>query len=672
MASCPACLSASLRRISRPSCRSFVSWFSAPPSTSPTAAPAPQQPVASTSRLPGSTPTSTSKQLPSRTQEKQLFQPPRRHKPVIDRRTERLKTRMVASLQTRKGREALRTLLDSLKDPTRSPPPDKAVGLAYLFFAYNKPELAVEAILKMHDLGYRIPPAMGVKLLKSAYHELVVDPNKLAVVVGWLQEGVANERRRGEGEALDVGLVLTVMDLLKQLGHAEWAMGIFQTWLQALPEGQVGPSMVWSQGISVLASVGELAGARELFYEWRKRWFELHRPFSSLPTSSPTSLPSSVAETAEVSSPGPSSLRPRPKPPPEQPYVTLLTAYATNVSTAPSHKDPINPILALIRRDDLPLSLNLLHALLRIELHRNRFFSFWGLWNKVEEGGWRRNQVSWSLAIKAKLQQDSLILRRARKRGSPLQTLLPDSYADARAPSPRELFRQFLEDHQQATSGRPSLQLALATGSVSSTKTLNRFLSLFIARGDWQGAAVVLETFGVHRVEPDMTTHGDVVVGVVRSWEKGKLRGELKEEEGLLEGAERSEASRLASGRMRKRAAQLGPGAGGELISRIIEQRQFRINMFVKNPLGSAGGEDEVQAQQAPSWMLVRERREMGYLFSLLRRSEGLDEVQWSEQMKETRREMLPRRWGAVERKRWAAEASVGEGEDVATVGNGR
>lgn len=572
---------------------------------------------------------------------------------------------MVASLQARKGREALRTLLNSLKDPARSPPPDKAVGLAYLFFAYNKPELAVEAILKMHDLGYRIPPAMGVKLLKSAYHELVVDPSKLAIVVGWLQEGVANERSRGEGEALDVGLVLTVMDLLKQLGHAEWAMGIFQAWLEALPKGQVGPSAVWSQGISVLASVGELAGARELFYEWRRRWFELYRPPSSLPADSPTSSPSPTAGTS-------SSLpSPHTSPPPGQPYVTLLSAYASNVSTAPSHKDPINPILALIRRDDVPLSLNLLHALLRIELHRNRFFSFWGLWNKVAEGGWRRNQVSWSLAIKAKLQQDSLLIRRARKRGSPLQTILPDSYSDARAPSPRELYRQFLEDHQLATSGRPSLQLALATGSVSSTETLNKFLSLFIARDDWQGAAVVLETFGVHRVEPDMSTHGDVVVGVVRSWEKGKLRGELKEEEGLLEGAERSAASRLASGRMRKRAAQLGPGAGGELISRIIEQRQFRIGMFVKNPLGSAGGrQDELPVQQAPPWMLAREKREMGYLFSLLRRSEGLDELRWMERMKETRREMLPRRWGSAERKRWLVEGRAGEGEDVAAASN--
>lgn len=576
---------------------------------------------------------------------------------------------MIASLQARKGREALRTLLESLKDPARSPLPYKAVGLAYLFFAYNKPELAVEAILKMHDLGYRIPPAMGVKLLKSAYHELVVDPAKLAVVVGWLQEGVANERRRGEGEELDVGLVLTVMDLLKQLGHAEWAMSIFQAWLETLPKGQVGPNMVWSQAISVLASVGELAGARELFYEWRKRWFQVYGSSSSSFASLPTSLPSSIAEISSFSSPSLS----RPKLPPEQPYVTLLNAYASNVSTAPSHKDPINPILALIRRDDLPLSLSLLHALLRIEMHRSRFFSFWGLWNKVAEGGWRRNKVSWSLAIKAKLQQDSLLIRRARKRGSPLQTLLPTSYSDARAPSPRELYRQFLEDHQQATSGRPSLQLALASGSVSSTETLNRFLSLFIARGDWRGAAVVLETFGVHRVEPDMTTHGDVVVGVVRSWEKGKLRGELKEEEGLLEGAERSEASRLASGRMRTRAAQLSPGAGGELISRIIEQRQFRIGMFVENPLESIeGGAEEMPAQQAPPWMLVRERRETGYLFSLLQRSEGLDNLRWAEQMKETRREMLPRRWGSVERKRWAAEASGGDGHDVVTADQNR
>jgi hypothetical protein len=139
----------------------------------------------------------------------------------------------------------------------------------------------------------------------------------------------------------------------------------------------------------------------------------------------------------------------------------------------------------------------------------------------------------------------------------------------------------------------------------------------------------------------------------------------------LLEGAEKSEASRLASGRMRKRAAQLGPGAGGELISRIIEKRHFRIGMFVKNPLESAGGgEEEMPTPQAPPWMLIRERREMGYLFSLLRRSEGLDELQWREQMKETRGEMLPRRWGLVERKRWSTEASGGEGQDVAVAGN--
>lgn len=548
---------------------------------------------------------------------------------------------MIRSLQTRKPREALRLLMNTLDDPAQVPPPEQLLGLAHLFFAYNKPELAMEAVLKLHERGLRIPPAMAVKLLQSAYHELVVDQDKLATVVGWLKEGVMNERAKDEGEAMDVQLVLTVMSLLKRLGHAEWAMSIFEAWLDALPEGQVGPSMVWSQAISVLASVEDVVGAREVFMEWRRRWRSVHLPSSSATPSRPSS---SVASTSAEPTPS----RPRSTIPPEQPYTTLLSFLASRPSSTPQRKDPIIPILALIKHDHLPLSLGLFHTLLRVEMHRKRFPSFWGLWSKLAEGGWQRNHVSWSLAIKAIVHSSSIQRRRARKYGSPLQTILPEPYTDAHGPKARDLFCQFLQNHQQATNGRPALELAKDDGAVTSTNILNRFLSLFVDRGDWQAAAVVLETFSVHRVEPNEATHGDVVVGVVRHWEKGKLRGALEEEQGLL-GADGDGPE--AAGRMRRRAEMLGGRAGGQLISRILEQRQFRVKMFVE---GGGVEESGVQLaqQRPPAWMLEKERREMAYLFSLLRRSEGMDELRWKEEMAKTRAEMLPGRWSERRKER--------------------
>lgn len=661
MSSCPACFAASLRRPARPATREFSSWFSFRPQ-SPTV----EQPVASTSRLPGlASSSATPAALPSRHPAR--VTPLHYPKTTLTQQGKQLKTRMTRSLQTRKEREALRLFLGSAADL----PPAQAVGLVHLFFAYHQPELALEAVLKMHQQGLRIPPALGVKLLKSAYHELVADPEKLATVVGWLEQGVARERRKGDGEATDVELVLTVMDLLKRLGHAEWAMGIFQVWLGSLEEGQVGPAMVWSQAISVLTSVGEVVGAREVFMDWRKRWMEV---YGVSDTDAPSRSPPSPTIAGDRA--GRPTSSPPPRIPPEQPYTTLLDFLATQPNSAPSSRDPINPILSLITRDNLSLSLPLFHSLLRVELHRKRFRSFWGLWNKLSDAGWARNHRSYALAIKARNRQDWLPQRWARRGGSPLQTLLPATYADAHAPTGRDLFRQLLQDHQLATHGRPSLVLSVKQGSVSSTTMLNKFLRMFVDRADWPAAAVVLETYGVHRVEPDEATHGDVVVGVVRYWEKGQLQGQLEEDRAISlaeqDEQDRSAAGRLAAGRMRKRAVGGGGGEGsgegaGELISRILEQRQFRVGIFTKgaDPAGGEEGSEGAVAsasQLAPKWMLTRERRELGYLFSLLRRCEGLDEAQWGEKMVETRKEMLPTPWRKEDRRR-AGEVEGGAGQ---------
>lgn len=644
--SCRACLAGLLKQAKRVHSRALSSY---PPRVPPPpGASSAEQPAASTSRLPGTPSTWLPSPVPPAVQDASKTSPeaePSSRAPSTPlHSTNDLKTKIIRLLESRKGRAALRLFLASLAKPIANAQPDSVHGHAWLFLTYGRPELALEAVEAMHQRGYKLGQPLCVKLLQTARHELVLRPDKLTMVIGWIRDGITGDA--AAGMEIDADLVATALNVLKRMGRGDWAVGIFEAYCGTLPEKEVGATPLWSSIIGVMGIENNVDGARDYFHRWRQAWFKQH-PFSQN-SFIPPRKDSAVGTTRDATTargafdPSPTTASPTPATslpttsPPEEPYLALLGILTHAISSVPAKQDFAYRFLPILHRDGVELSVNIFNALLRLELYRKRYSSFWGLWRTMAEGSWSRNQRTWKLAINAKVWRDTTRRQRGRKHTSPLQELA--GYTNGRAPSSRDLFRQYLTDHHAQTKGRPALTRPTAQSPLMTTEMLNSFLSLFVAIGDWRAATVVLESYGVHRVEPNQATHGAVVVGVVKWWEKGKLRGEL-EEEYEIEGMER------------RRASVLDGSAGMEMISKILEERKMRVGLWATPPVpgleseeGELLGQEPIGTNPPPVWMVRRELRELGYLVSLLRRCEGLDEVRWGEQMAEVRREILPKR----------------------------
>lgn len=526
---------------------------------------------------------------------------------------------MVDHLQRRRPRAAYRAFIAALENIGRPYKHAELVGHVWLLVQYAEKSLALDAAFELHKSGFSLPSRLLVELLSTCYDELLLSPEKLSLVVGWLKDDVARQGDK-ETEWRDT-MTVKVMELLKRMGRNEWALGIFDAWAPTLPSTEVGSEAAWCLAISLKAADEDVRGARDVFYAWRQRW----RHVNVLP----------LGECATDSNP------PVLAQPPARPYITLINFLATKNVAVPTRADPLYRLLAILQTDNVPLSVSLYNSLLRVELYRSRFASFWGLWNRMLEDGWRRNRTTWKLAVRAKEWRDTLRRQRGRKIGSPMQSVLP-GFNDARAPASRDLFRQLLIDHQTDTGHRPSLRLPIKDTQIVTASMLNTFLRLFISLGDWPAVQVVLESFAVHRCEPDESTHGTIIIGIVRAWEKGKLVGELEEARGIDE-SENSTA--------RRRAIALGGPQGLELINRITETRRMRVGLWteVKDGEGGSGelAEGKVDVERprtAPEWMRRRELRDTAYLKSLLRQCQGMRHQEWQSNMAAVRKEMLPPR----------------------------
>ncbi|BGP37981.1 hypothetical protein JCM10449v2_001908 [Rhodotorula kratochvilovae] len=539
---------------------------------------------------------------------------------------------MVDALGRRHPRKAMQIYLEVLARRGDNRLSSRTVdGFAWLFCQYRQPALARQAAAAMQEQGYIVTPRLASRLLRISHHDLLLQPDVLAKVLGWISEGIVREKKGGKD--VDEGMLETVLDVLKRMGRSDWLLDVFKAYRGTLDAGQAGSARLWAIAISAKTNEGDVRTAQKLFSEWRALYVAQRRMAVSRCNSSSITPP------------------PAEPPPPPDPYLALLHHFSVG-TTYIAARDPAYKLVAVATEHGLAPSTDYLNALLRTELHRKRWTSFWGLWAQFDALSLARDPSSWSLAIKAKLWHDVARRQRGRLHASPLHGVAPFAYAEQPAPPARALFRAALAARLHATGHRPSRALSTKQPDALGPATLNAFLELFVSRGDFSAAAVALETFGVHRFEPDARTHAAVVLGVVRLWERGRLRAELLDRDSG--GGNADPYDEAAQERRRRRAAMGGP-QGVELIRRILEGRKMRVGLWTGPPAGEEtaaeeGGlpveeeEKEDAPPSAPAWMAQREMRELGYLATLLRRCAGLSEAEWGALMAKTRVEMLPER----------------------------
>ncbi|GAA5968279.1 hypothetical protein JCM11641_003792 [Rhodosporidiobolus odoratus] len=551
--------------------------------------------------------------------------------------------RLVDLLATGQPREALRLFNHSLSHAHETATPETPAGHAWLFLHYRQPLVAFQAVKFVHEKGYAVPPSLAAKLLHDLSEQLDTDAETLVNVLAWFSEGMVREKAKARRSAEDDRLLETVMSALRKIGRGDWLAEVFRLYRDVLGEAEVGSSRLWSLAIASRAEDGAVGLARSLLQQWRAAYLKQH--------GSLTPLDPSDASTPEL---------------PSGPYLALLHHFTETAPPLPGSRDPAYQLLGEMKRDGLPSSTALLNALLRLESKRNRFSSFWGLWQQFDVLGLDRSPLSWSLAAGAKLRADRV--RHSRKRGrlhnSPLLSSAPFPYTELHTPTSRSLFRTLLSDHLTRTSHRPARHLAQTSFDCLSPSLLNTFLNLFITRSDWSAAAVVLETFSVHRLEPDARTHGSVVVGVVKQWERGKLAGKLREEQQAMRNP--YGAGSLEEDRRKRQVQALGGPESIGMIREILEGRKVRAGLWSLEE----DGKNEVEQEQLergdegqglevvtleeeeeeedpfltapPEKERLSEMRNLRYLVSLLRRSAGLHPADWTRLMETARKEMLP------------------------------
>ncbi|KPV75918.1 uncharacterized protein RHOBADRAFT_52929, partial [Rhodotorula graminis WP1] len=562
---------------------------------------------------------------------------------------------MVDSLATNKPRRALQTFLDALARRGNDRLSSRTVdGFAWLFCQYRQPKLARDAAAAMHAQGYVVTPKLASRLLRMSHHDLVLQPDVLAKVLAWISDGMLRDKRDG-GKDVDEAMLETVLDVLKRMGRSDWLVDVLDAYRATLDSGQPGSPRLWALAISAKASEGDVRAAQHLFSTWRAL-YEAHERASAKRRDL---APSSPDDTAPP---------PRRRPPPADPYLALLHHFAAG-TTYIATRDPAYKLVAVATEHGLSPSADLVNALLRTELHRRRWASFWGLWAQFDALALERREASWALAVKAKLWAEAERRQRGRSHSSPLHAVAPFPYAELPSPPSRTLFRSALSSRLAATHHRPSRILSTTDGPSSlSPAVLNLFLDLFVLRRDWAATAVVLETFGVHRIEPDARTHAAVVLGLVRLWERGRLSDEALARTTAGRGGARDAAREVdvydeREQARRRRGAVMGGPQGVELIRTILEGRKMRVGLWRGAEAGAVeasseqgqGAEEAVAVEgvgedgttttpSPPAWMTQRETRDVGYLATLLQRCAGLDDAEWAAVRAEARAEMLPER----------------------------
>lgn len=510
-----------------------------------------------------------------------------------------------------------------------------AEGFAWLFVQYRQADLARHAAAKLHDQGFAISTALASKILRMHKDELVYEPESLALVLEWLSQGLGREKRAGT--AVDEGMLETVLDALKRMGRTDWLEQVFGAYRDTLEVGEVGSARLWSFVIGAKLLDGDVRAAERLFDAWRAGYHASHSSTSAQQTS-----------------------------PPPAPYLVLLAHYASRPHSGLASRDPAYRFIAICRSDGIKISSDYLDLLLRTELLRKQHSSFWGLWQAYDDPalGLVRSRATWLLAVRAKMRAHDSHRDSPKRMASPMRRLVSFTYEPTRAPSSRQLFKRLIRQRLIQTGHRPTRRLCTAKmDPFVSADVLNLFLEHFVATRDWQAATVVLETFRVHRVEPNFRTHGNVVLGVVKQWRRGKVPGALDYAgpTGDDDALHAFDDPQVREAEERGFSAVRSQQQGLDLIRKILEQRKMRLGLWSRDdggqgaqpetPSGNGGGSpgpegDELDHPAAVTsrWMAQRERRDLEYLVSLLRRCEGVDEKEWDRLMVKTRKEILPQR----------------------------
>ncbi|POY70615.1 hypothetical protein BMF94_6393 [Rhodotorula taiwanensis] len=541
---------------------------------------------------------------------------------------------LVDKLATDRNSEAIAFYVDLLERKRGNWSAETAEGYAWLFVKYRQAALARRAADAMHDHGYLISTSFASKLLRMHLNDLVYEPEALAKVLEWLSAGLVREKEGGV--PVDERMLETVLDALKRMGRSDWLEQVFKAYRDTLDPGEVGSARLWRLVIGAKLLDGDVRTAEQYFDTWR------------------------AGHMAQRSAD-------RVEPPPSAPYLVLLSHYALQVRSGPPSRDPAYRFIALCHHDKIEVSSQYLDLLLRVELARKQLSSFWGLWRAYRALGLERSRSAWLLAIRARGTSRPSARQRFVLGPTPLYRVVPFQYMSAAGPPARSLFRLFLKIRLEQTGRRPSLRLPnTRPDAMLGPDVLNAFLIDFIAHQDWPAAALVLETFRVHRVEPDFQTHGNVVLGVVKQWRRGKVQGQL---DGPGAGGDQpphlmGEIHAFEDPQVRQAEAARGlvsarsEQEGLEMIQSILERREMRLRYWTR-PTGEANEDTRAQSTPdnaadavddvggptlTPSWMAQRERRDLDYLAELLRRCQGVDEPTWARTMATTREEVLPAR----------------------------
>lgn len=541
-----------------------------------------------------------------------------------------LRNTLVDYLATGRNADAIAFYVDLLEKNRGEWTAEIAEGFAWLFVQYRQADLARHAAAAIHDQGFAISTTFASKILRMHKDELVYEPEALAQVLEWLSEGFGREKR--EGVPVDEGTLETVLEVLKRMGRSDWLEQVFRAYRDTLEEGEIGSARAWSYLIGAKLLDGNIRTAEKHFDTWRTGYRASH----------------TTSTSGKV-------------PPPSSPHLVLLAHYASRPHSGPFSRDPAYRFIALCRSDGIEITTDYVDLLLRTELRRKQHSSFWGLWKAFDDPTLDlvRSGTTWLLAIRAKMRADTANREIPTLAHSPLRRLVSFHLEPARAPSSRQLLKDLLRQRLAQTGHRPARRHSRSDPFVSAD-VLNLFLEHFVAVRDWRAATVVLETFRVHRVEPNFKTHGNVVLGVVKQWRRGKVQGRLDDfAQSACDGAvDAFDDPQVRAVKEKGFSSIRSQQQGFELIRTILEERKMRARLWSRKPdeveasgcdaRGTPAQEDGDELDQpssvTPRWMVQRERRDLGYLVSLLRRCEGVDEEEWKGLMAETRKVILHRR----------------------------
>jgi hypothetical protein len=528
----------------------------------------------------------------------------------------------------------------------------------------NRGDYMLQAFRMLLESGYSAPFDMWKKL-----HQIT--PISAEVLYDLAKDANAPWIR-------DEDALIAMMQIYGADGNVPAVEAIFERFRQALTEDgrHIQPSpRAWETMIAAAGATGDISAAQKWFDAWRRSPAHPYGHMEALQEQIKAykkangrqrkmrkvgHLLSPVA--AALAIPGPSLdfiraahlVRPSETPEPG-PYIALLKAYSEN--TRLGNKTALT-FIRFMAAERVATNVRLVNGLMHYELSRGEkgmTVSVLGLYACLQRKfaelesretvidaaeSMRPNSTTFLYAFRAYRERPQ---RKSHHDQTPLPTLLArdgsiPSPPDDLLQGPRRLFLDFLS--------------CLSAEVRPSTPLLNDALKAFVDRRDFAGAAIVLKTFPVLRVEPCARTHAIVVRGVLRAAEFG---------EAFVTASARSwlDPERVAS--LLKRIDNLNELAGYTLFG----EASADIDVHVMDIEASAGPDPSYtityrkpEKESPQNWngcLEPRTEEELGevrryeygyldYLLHLLERAGENDHVarSWRSEIREALRDMVP------------------------------